>query len=120
MTEAMMEFVDTDDLKGKQLDYWVAFAERQNGYAPSEVVAIVPPAFSSDATLSDPIIEREGIHTVLACDAEFGNQFVAGFKPEGSRGFPHSEYGVCMGDGPLEAALRFYVHYTFSKSTAHG
>lgn len=114
--EAAMQYVDTDDLKGELLDYWVAYAERENGHLPSGTTTATPPAFSSDPALADPIIERERIHTVLAVDAEFGNQFVAGFKPEGGYGFPNSEFGVCMGDGPREAALRFYVHHTFSKA----
>ena len=115
-----MDFVDTTELQGERLDYWVAYAERENGHASADTISTPPPPFSSDSALADPIIEREGIYTVFAVDAEFGNKYVAGFKPEGRYGFPRSEHGVCMGDGPLEAALRFYVHHTLSRATSQG
>jgi hypothetical protein len=106
--------MDTSALKGAQLDYWVACAERENGHAASAPIAVPPPAFSSDDALGSSIIEREGIVVVLAVDAEFGNQFVAGIGPAKNYGFPNAAEGLWMGDGRLEAGLRCYVARTFS------
>jgi hypothetical protein len=60
--------MDVTGLKGQQLDYWVAYAERENGYAGSNTIPTPPPRFSSDPALAEPIIGREGIVTTLAVE----------------------------------------------------
>lgn len=108
--------MDTADLKGVQLDYWVMCAERKNGHAESDMLPVRPPAFSSDHILANAIIDREGIVVVLAIDAEFGNRFVAGTGPARKYGFPNATEGLYVGDCRLEAAMRFYVARTFANS----
>ncbi|VVD29136.1 conserved protein of unknown function [Paraburkholderia dioscoreae] len=110
--------MDAMSLKGAQLDYWVACAERQNGHAESDAIPTPPPAFSSDRALADAIIDREGIVVVLAVDAEFGNQYIAGAGPANAYGFPNASDGLWMGDGRLEAAMRCYVDRTFTPQRA--
>ncbi|CAG4895495.1 hypothetical protein [Paraburkholderia saeva] len=73
--------MDTSDLKGAHLDYWVACAERQNSYVDAGAIPMPPPPFSSDPVLGEAIIEREQIALFLVVDAEFGNQFLAGAGP---------------------------------------
>lgn len=108
--------MDTSDLKGAHLDYWVACAERRNGYVEAGAIPMPAPEFSSDPGLGDAVIEREQIVIVLAVDAELGNQFVAGVGPARKYGFPMSDDGVWLGDSRLEAGMRCYVARTFAKA----
>jgi hypothetical protein len=107
--------MDTSDLKGAHLDYWVACAERQTGYVDAGAIP-VPPPFPSDSVLGEAIIEREQIVLFLVVDAELGNQFLAGVGPTEKYGLPMNDEGVWMGDSRLEAGMRCYVARTFANA----